>query len=322
MYTFEELGSRFRSLPRAVQRVFAMDIVAAAVGIGCLVAGVFIRHSTKVGDYKDGLGALCDALVIAAILKLTVDPILKRELAKDAAKDVFLYAFGYSLPGQLRSFVNDLVLETKIVRRQCNLHWQISPKDGDPKRVEVVLDASFYVTNYSGSGLPYQHKVYSWKEDPEDPGCVRAMYCRAKSHPKKSYHKEKPNELVQGEDGYIRGERVELPPHTKEDEFRMGAVYYTEGARPGLDQFNIMEPTMEITVTVTVDDQLGNLTFSVTPDLSDSRESDNYILPERSPETRKLECSWTLGRVFVTNERVLIRWKEREFKPPAFEEIK
>jgi hypothetical protein len=318
MYTFEELVSRLRRLPRAIQRVFAMDIVAATVGIGCLAAGVFIRHSPEVGDFKDGLGALCDALVIAAILKLTVDPILKRELAKDAARDVFLYAFGYSLPGQLRSFVNDLVLETKIVRRQCHLHWQISPKAGDLKRLEVVLEASFFVTNYSGSDLPYQHKVYSWKEDTEDVGGVRAMYCEAIRHPKKSYRKEQPDELVQGDDGYIRGERVSLPAHTREDEYRMGAVYFAEAARPGLDQFNISEPTMEITVTVTVDDQLGNLAFSVIPDLSDTKESDNYVLPERSQSTKKLQCSWKLDRVFVTNERVLIRWKEKEFKPPTF----
>ncbi|HEY0794377.1 MAG TPA: hypothetical protein VGD64_01220 [Acidisarcina sp.] len=318
MYTFPELRTKLKRLPKNLQRLFATDPVAAAVGIGFLMAGVYIRHLNKLGSFKDGLGAMCDALVIAAILKLTVDPVLKRELAKDAAKDVFLYAFGYSLPPKLREFVNDLVLETKIVRRQCHLKWHIAPKSGDPTRVEVYLDASFFIMNFSGSDLPYQHRVFSWKENSEDVGCVKALFCEAKGSNHSTYRKEKPDELTPGLDGFILGDKIHLAAHTEEDQFRIGAVYYAEAEHPGLDQFTIVEPTMEIDVTVTVDDELSDLVFSVVPDPTEKKDSENYVYPERQKSSNKLEYTWSLKRVFVPNERVLIRWKKREIKPPAF----
>ena len=317
MSTLADLWQRLGRLSRRMQLFFANDLVVAVVGLSCLFGGVFIRHAHWPGGFNDGLGALCDALVIAAILKLTVDPILKRELERNAAEDVFSYIFGYSLPPQLRLFVNDLILETKIARSQCRLHWHIAPKSGSPTRVEVTLEASFFIINFSGSGSPYRHAVYSWKEDDQDVGCVRAMYCVAKN-PKKSYRNDTPEALTMDPDGFIRGTRIVLPAHTKDDEYNVGAVYYSEAGSPGLDQFTIMEPTLEIEARVTIDDKLQGLVFSLTPDLSESKEVENYVPLERHPESKLLEYTWTLERVFVPNETVMIRWKKQEPKPPRF----
>jgi hypothetical protein len=321
MFGFEEIQDVFRRIPGRIRWLLRSDLVVTAVGAIFLAGGVYVRHSTKMGDFKEGLGALCDALVIAAFLRLAVDPIMKRELVKGAAQDVFYYAFGYSLPPELRSFVNDLVLKTKIVRRRCHLNWHIVPKDGDAKKVQVILDASFFIVNFSDEDLTYQHKVFSWKENVEDVGCVQAMFCECKNPRHKGYRNEKKEGLTPGNDNFIKGDEIALEHHTEEGEYRVGALYYAEAEWPGLDQFSIMEPTMEIDVTVTVDDSLGDLVFSVVPDLSEKKDSENYKYPERDKKSKRLQCTWDLNRVFVPNERILIRWKKGEIKPPEFRSV-
>lgn len=315
MLNAKELRNGFRSIQAGIESLVKNKLVVTTLGAIFLVVGFYVRlHPSTFREFKDGLGALCDALVIAAFLSLAVDPILKRELVTDAAKDVFSYAFGYSLPQELRSFVNDLILKTKIVRRRCHLKWKIEPKDDDAKKVRVILEASFFVVNFSDEGLKYQHKVFSWKEDSSDPGCVMEMYCECrdpKDKPKykEVYRKKQLSGLTLGADSFIRGDEIELGRHTEEDQYRVGAVYYAEAERSGLDQFSILEPTMEIEVTITVNDKLRGLVFSVVPDLSEDKGIENYVLPQRDTKSNQLQHTWQLNRVFVPNERVLIRWK-------------
>jgi hypothetical protein len=312
MTILPELRDRVRGIKFQNKRVLALGLVF-------LAAGIYIRWATWPGKWKELLGASCDALLIAAFLSIAVDPILKKELVTDASQDIFLYAFGYSLPEELRTFMNNLLLKTKIVRRQCHLKWHLTPKPEDSQKVEVNLDASFYIVNFSDEDLEYQHKVFSWKENAEDVGCVRKMYCVCSDPTDTGYSTEREKGLVSDADGLIVGAKIKLIHQAKRDRYRIGAVYYTETGWPGLDQFTIMETTTDIQVTVVVDSGLSNLVFSVVPDPSGTNQSENYKLPSRNQNTDELTCTWKLDRVFVQNERVSIRWKHRGIATPSFE---
>jgi hypothetical protein len=306
-----ELRERIRRFKLPNTRILLLGLLSFA-------AGMYVRKAPWLSEWKDVLGAACDALLIAAFLSLAVDPILKKELVTDAAKDIFWYAFGYSLPEEMRRFMNELMMRTKIVRRGCELNWEIAPKTGVTNKLDINLEASFNIVNFSDEDLVYQHKVFSWKENVDDVGCVKAIYCNCSDGKGTRYRKDSPETLEQDEEGFIAGEPIRLGRHSKPDMYRIGAVYYTDAELPGLDQFSIMEATTDIQVVVTVADSLAHLVFSVVPDLSGSRASENYRIPTRDPKTNRLQCSWKLDRVFVQNERVLIRWKHREIKVPEF----
>ena len=308
-------------LPELLDRVRGIKVQnkrVLALGLVFLAAGIYIRWATWPGKWGELLGASCDALLIAAFLSVAVDPILKRELVTDASQDIFLYAFGYSLPEELRTFMNNLLVKTKFVRRGCHLKWHLAPTPENSGKVAVNLDASFYIVNFSDEDVDYQHKVFSWKESPEDVGCVRKMYCVCSDPADAGYSTEQEKGLVSDADGLIAGKKIKLVHQAKRDRYQMGAVYYAEAGSTGLDQFTITETTTDIQVTVVVDSGLSHLVFSVVPDPSGTNQSENYKLPTRDQETHELRCTWTLDRVFVQNERVLIRWKHRDVAAPSF----
>lgn len=306
-----------KQAPHVLQEFFARDITALVVGILSMVAGIFVRHieqTSRFAEYKEGIGALCDALVIAAILKLFVDPILKREAARENAQDVFRYAFGYTLPDKLKRFVQDLVLESRIVRRNCQLRWHITEKANDPQRVEVNLTVTFFVTNFTNKKLLYRHEVYAWKDNEDDVACVRSMFFEPRGSKNQGYNESNNKGLRPGRDGFIRGKNVLLAPDAPKEHNSFGVVYYAETNRFGIDQFSIREPTLEIDVSLEVDDRLGELDFSVIPDSTSSSKTDEYKAPWRDPSSKKLTAQWKLDKVFVANEKVVLRWKKREPK--------
>jgi hypothetical protein len=309
-----ELLDRAKRSPQMLQEFFTKDATAAALGIGFLVAGFIVRDSTRLQEYKDGLGALCDAMVIAAILKLFVDPILKRELTRETAKDVFHYAFGYTLPDKLKDYVQHLVVDTRTIRRNCRLEWHIRPKASNNRRVEVLLTTTFTVLNFTSKPIKYRHEVYSWKDNEEDVGCVRKLFFDPHGSRSSAYEFEDIRGLRPDGDGLVKGNRVTLDPSAPEHHNMFGALYFAETDRYGIDQFSIREHTLEIEVLVTVDSELEDLDFSVIPDPSSGSATGDYKTPHLNPETNKLEASWRLNKVFVANEKVVLRWKQREFK--------
>ena len=295
MRSFPELSDLARRTPQLLQEFFTRDATAAVMGIGFLLAGFFVRNSTRLGEFKDGLGALCDAIVIAAILKLFVDPILKRELTRETAQDVFHYAFGYLLPEKLKVHVQQLVIETQTVRRNCRLEWHISQKASDKNRVEVLLTVRFTVLNFTSKPIRYQHVVYSWKDNEEDVGCVRALFFEPNGAQNRPYRLYDPNGLTPDQEKLIKGSKVTLAPNAPEDHNGFGALYFAETDRYGIDQFSIREATLDIEVVVTVDDDLDDLDFSVIPDPSSTSVTGVYQMPQRDPHTKscRLPGGWT-----------------------------
>jgi hypothetical protein len=81
------------------------------------------------------LDDLVVALVIAAILTMTVDPFVKQRLYREATRDIFHHMLGFSLPAVIRERLQNTVETTKIYRQNFTEHIVIS-EDGE----SVVFD--------------------------------------------------------------------------------------------------------------------------------------------------------------------------------------
>ena len=63
-------------------------------------------------------GSVGDALLVAALLAVTVDRYIKSDLIREASKDVHKYLVGYHLPEELKERIQEMMCEP-IIRRDC-----------------------------------------------------------------------------------------------------------------------------------------------------------------------------------------------------------
>ena len=92
--------------------------------------------------------ALCPPLFIAGVLGLTVDTFLKRELARD----VFVAAFRYVLPDELKEEVHRII-SYKFLCIESTTIVSISSLSNDLVRVEIRHERTF--TNITGHTEPF-----------------------------------------------------------------------------------------------------------------------------------------------------------------------
>jgi hypothetical protein len=275
-------------------------------------AGIVAAHAANRQIVRDSVGALCDALFIASFLALVVDPVLKQGLLKEAVKDVFGFIFGYSLPPELREFLNDIVADTKVIRRNCSLHWEIKPISSDPEKVELRLHSSFHIENFTNEMRPYLQRAVAYSDAPGDNGRVTALYCRDERARGYVYQYDedalKSTELKPGPDGYVYGKSVDLPPRTAHSSlgYRMGVSYYSESVLSGLDQFIVYEMSSGIEVIVTVDDALKHCIFKIIPIPSSGKDE---VRPSWDGASHQYRCAWHFKKIFVPNEMILLRWQ-------------
>lgn len=284
---------------------FLSLIVFSSLAVG-LCTRYFLQREQPISE---AIGGLCDALFIASFLAIVVDPLLKQTFLREATKDVFSFIYGYSLPQELRDFVNDVVLKATVVRRQCHLEWKVEPTRNYADKVALYLNASFLIENFTNEARKYQHTVVAWSDSPTDVGSVEDLYCQDQITQKQRYHLTTKN-LQSDLDGYVRGEEIELLPRTNPQRplYRMGAHYYSESGASGLDQFTFFETTIDVEVTVTVDRSFCDHTFSISPAPSNEPE---HVSPEFDAASGTYRCHWMFKRVFVPNETLIIRWQRQ-----------
>ncbi|MES2223207.1 MAG: hypothetical protein V4587_19835 [Acidobacteriota bacterium] len=287
-----------------IKTKWLLSLLAAIFLAGGICARYLISHNQPL---KEAAGALFDALFIATFLAIAVDPILKQLFFREATKDIFSFIYGYSLPPELRSFVNDVILKETVIRRQCCLKWTIQSIRDNADKVALLLDASFSVENFTNENRKYEHKVVAWSDSPTDVGSVEDLYCQDQVTHKQQYHIKKGDFKVDAE-GYIHGKEINLPPKGTNSAplYRMGAHYYSESGASGLDQFTFFETTVDVEVVVTVDDGLQELMFSISPQLEGVPDK---IKPELDGASGTYRCCWAFKKVFVQNETIVIRWQ-------------
>jgi hypothetical protein len=92
------------------------------------------------------LAALGEAIIIAGVLTLCVDPFLKFRLLKEAERGIFEHMLGFDHEPELKAKLGDIAFNTKLYRRNLRLTCQIEPSER-PHMVRISLQAEHRVIN-------------------------------------------------------------------------------------------------------------------------------------------------------------------------------
>jgi hypothetical protein len=121
---------------------------------GMIVVGLLMHVGLHFGSFSEHwkwlastIAMLADALVVAALLGLTVDRFLKRDLIRDVGA-IFI---GWALPQEVKDHIRE-VSRTSIVRKNVRIHYKLTENDGGVD-VQVTIEAEVY--NFGASVEPY-----------------------------------------------------------------------------------------------------------------------------------------------------------------------
>jgi hypothetical protein len=143
----------------AVSFLLAIGIVLLLVPIPYL--GTTFTHS------------LGDALIIAAIISLTVDVYLKQRVLQEVSSDVSKYLIGYRLPEPVQDRIRAL-LQTRWIRRNCSIRLRLVEIPEKPRHVRIEMVVSKDLENITTEENSFQDQYAYEKHLPEN---VLEMRC-------------------------------------------------------------------------------------------------------------------------------------------------
>lgn len=107
-----------------------------------------------------------DALIIAAILSITVDVYLKERVLKEVSSDVSKYLIGYRLPEAVQDRIRAL-LQTRWIRRNCSVRLRLSEIAAKPGHVKIEMVVSKDLENITTEEAGFQDTYTYEKHMPE-----------------------------------------------------------------------------------------------------------------------------------------------------------
>jgi hypothetical protein len=135
----------------AVQRFWEEHQFSIVALLGAVLCGVVWRLATN-----EPVKHLAEAFGITFLLALTVDRSLKGKLAREVARDVAPFAFGYGMP---REFVDEILYARglTLVRRNVELDFTFRTVSDHPEFLELETTTSFTLVNFSDEEQSYTH---------------------------------------------------------------------------------------------------------------------------------------------------------------------
>jgi len=110
----------------------------------CLVLKLLPSAPLGTGLMRDLIPAVGEALIVAAVLALAVDPGLKEHFHQSAIRNVFEHMIGFDHEPEIRAKLRSLALDTKLFVRNYDLRCVLEARPGGgvtlhvSKTVEVV----------------------------------------------------------------------------------------------------------------------------------------------------------------------------------------
>lgn len=245
----------------------------------------------KLPDYEWGR-AVGDALVIAGILALTADRLIKERFLREVSRDVSKYLIGYDLPKEIQDKIHEL-MGTALVRLNCQLKYSLSR--GPEGYVGLVAEFTYEVKNFSSQVQEYsQYVAFEKHEEPT----IHELRCD--SSDKGASYSRKGEELTlrekEGEPGVLelRGRKTKLRPVREGVTYEFAMKYSRRVREEDSEVFAFAGPTIGAIVRA-----------QVPPDL-------DFVAP---PATLETENRWDYRRVFLEGQHLHVRWVKK--KPPG-----
>jgi hypothetical protein len=99
------------------------------------------------------ISTAADAVLIAGILALAVDPLMKRDLLAEASRGIFVHLLGFEHHPQVKDKLKQIVFETKLLRNRLSNNVTIEPlNDG----FLITVDYETEIVNPTNTTIPFE----------------------------------------------------------------------------------------------------------------------------------------------------------------------
>ena len=112
--------------PLAILQMIPTPIVGFSL-IGAAI--LFLKPDWGSGLYVELQHPIADALLIAGLLTVIVDPFLKARLFREVSSGTFQYLLGFAQPPEIQDAMRRLAFETKLYARDLRLRYRIERED-------------------------------------------------------------------------------------------------------------------------------------------------------------------------------------------------
>jgi hypothetical protein len=269
---------------RRKPKVVFYSIVASTFGWGCtLIQAVPPFFNPELAH------SLGHALVIAAILSLTVDQYVKWRVLREVTSDISKYLIGYRLPEQLQDRIRS-IMQTKWILRNFQVRIRITPRPGTKLEADVTIRES--VQNITSETQDYGDFISFSKLEKNK---VTELRCDGGSREANYHFGEAEIQRVE-DSGQIRyaAQRVRIPPIADADrEFQFSKRYLVSHTYASREVLTFREPTIGADIQIT--DCPNDLKF--------------YLVPPADQEAHR---RWTYNRLFLPGEQIIIQWEREE----------
>jgi hypothetical protein len=211
----------------------------ALVGLTLVILG-----SVGLARFPDGaVHGVSEAVLIAGILTVTVDPYLKSRLLREASHDVFHHLLGFDLPLEIRDRLKEIVLKTNLYRKDMTARCTF---EETTQGVKIRFEMRYEVINPTNNSLKFhQHFGFLRSENPrlESISCTEAG---------ESYGRQAALRLT--EDGWEYDSRpIKIEPRSKtKKRYWFNADYTVELPSPGFYVHTFANPTIGFTLSAKV----------------------------------------------------------------------
>jgi hypothetical protein len=235
------------------------------------------------------IGGVGEALIVAALLALTVDKYIKSDLIREASKDVHKYLVGYHLPEEMKERIQEMMCEP-IIRRDWRIDYTLTPEKGGEVTVDVRY--SFQVENVTNRTVKYLPMIQVEKH--LNPTIVELRCDDETSHfrliAKEGESLGKESDTVPGLIE-LRYKEIDIKPKgLGQAPYPFSGHYRLRTSPNHGDTFSFGQPSLAVTITMNAP---PGYRFSVEP-------SPWMIQTDNMCQIRR--------RAFLRSEHVMVRW--------------
>lgn len=233
--------------------------------------------------------SLGDALVIAAILSLTVDQYVKWRVLREVTSDVSKYLIGYRLPEQLQDRIRS-IMQTKWILRNFQVRIRIARQGTTKLEADVTISES--VQNITSETQEYDDYISFSKLEINR---VTELRCDGGSRESNYHFSDTQIQRIE-ESGQFRhvAQKVRIPPIADADrDFQFSKRYLAPHTYASREVLTFREATIGADIQIT--DCPNDLRF--------------YLVPSPDQETHH---RWTYNRLFLPGEQIVIQWEREE----------
>ena len=250
----------------------------AALMIGAAIAVMYAIPENRFAS------AGADALLIAGVLALGVDPLLKRDLLTEASRGVFFHILGFDHHPQVKEKLKEIVYGTKLLRTKLHTTINVEPQD-DGFLVRVEYESE--ILNSTNLPVTYEPSIdWDMAHKPQ------VLWMSFTSSDGKVKWTEKNPALEESEPGVqkISPHKVTLQPHMKSGTTYRGSGSFTIFTKHGYFILYTGLPTLQTSNRAFVPED-----YEVSGTKADV-ENENY---------------WEWNSIRMPGYHTSIRWRKR-----------